>query len=61
MSRILVDLKLKFTNRSITFKFHISKNNQKKNNDNLPNIEDFLRFALILCSLGSSAQELQHI
>ncbi|ORX80310.1 hypothetical protein BCR32DRAFT_280649 [Anaeromyces robustus] len=61
MSRILVDLKLKFTNRSITFKFHINKNNQKKNNDNSPNIEDFLRFALILCSLGSSARELQHI
>ncbi|ORX41526.1 hypothetical protein BCR32DRAFT_280620 [Anaeromyces robustus] len=58
MSRILVDLKLKFTNRSITFKFHINKNNQKKNNDNLANIEDF---RLILCSLRSSAQELQHI
>ncbi|ORX62497.1 hypothetical protein BCR32DRAFT_287966 [Anaeromyces robustus] len=40
---------------------YINKNNQKKNNDNLANIEDFLRFALILCSLGSSAQELQHI
>ncbi|ORX75201.1 hypothetical protein BCR32DRAFT_285393 [Anaeromyces robustus] len=34
---------------------------QKKNNDNLANIEDFRRFALILCSLRSSAQELQHI
>ncbi|ORX76485.1 hypothetical protein BCR32DRAFT_284125 [Anaeromyces robustus] len=33
----------------------------KKNNDNLANIEDFRRFALILCSLRSSAQELQHI
>ncbi|ORX63368.1 hypothetical protein BCR32DRAFT_287818 [Anaeromyces robustus] len=41
--------------------YHINKNNQKKNNDNSPNIEDFLRFALILCSLRSSAQELQHI
>ncbi|ORX84318.1 hypothetical protein BCR32DRAFT_277210 [Anaeromyces robustus] len=56
MSRILVDLKLKFTNRSITFKFHINKNNQKKNNDNLANIEDPLDFMLIgkLCSRATT-------
>ncbi|ORX65999.1 hypothetical protein BCR32DRAFT_286387 [Anaeromyces robustus] len=40
---------------------HSAKVTPKKNNDNSPNIEDFGRFALILCSLGSSAQELQHI